>query len=64
MTQETSWESSALARARRERAVKFARASFALEGISTSEEAQKIREMWISGEISDAEFERRAGIRK
>lgn len=58
------WETSALARARRERAVKFARASFALEGISASEEAQRTRDMWVSGEISDAEFERIAGIRK
>lgn len=61
---EKSFENSALARTRRERAVKFARVSFALEGISASEEAQRIRNLWVNGEISDAEFERIAGIRK
>lgn len=64
MTKYKDWETSALAKARRARAAEFSRQSFALEGIYRSEQQQHVMDMWVRGEISDAEFERLAGIRK
>lgn len=64
MTQEKSFESSALARARRRRAVEFGVSSFALEDINISEQHRTKLEKWVDGEITDEAFERMAGIRK
>lgn len=55
---EKSFESYALAKARRERAAKFAISSFALEGVHVSDKGSNVLEMWVAGEISDTELER------
>lgn len=57
---ENSFEHSALARARRERAVKFGISSAALEGLSATEKTKRLLGMWAAGEINTDELLRKA----
>lgn len=60
MTQEKSFESSALAKGRRRRAVEFGISSSALEGVSATEKTKRLLGMWADGEIDTDELLRQA----